>query len=112
MHFLFGLAVLLVIALVPLWIGALIVGARRSNPAICFVALIVAAFFLVLLTMFVHHGLLLSVLTSALAYSLVLEVNYLKALGVAAIQLVLTWLLVVMFAAAYIGPRLIRVFHV
>jgi hypothetical protein len=109
---LLGLALLLAIALVPLWIGTLVVGAKRSNPAICLVALIVAAFFFVLLILFVRHGLLLSVFTSALAYALVLEVNYLKALAVAAIQLVLTWLVVVMFAAANIGPGLVRIFHV
>ena len=80
---LLGLALLLVIALVPLWIGALVVGAKRSNPGICFLALIVAAFFVLLLSIFVRHGLLLSVLTSALAYALVLEVNYLKALAIA-----------------------------
>jgi hypothetical protein len=109
---LLGLVVLLVIALVPLWIGAVVVGAKRSDPAFCFVALIVAAFFMLVLSLFVRHGLLLSVLTSALAYGLVLETNYLKALAIAAIQLVLTWLIVVLFAAAWIGPRLVRVFHV
>jgi hypothetical protein len=109
---LFGLVLLLAIALVPLWIGAVVVGAKRSNPGICFVALIVAAFCVLLLSIFVRHGLLLSVLTSALAYALVLETSYLKALAIAAIQLVLTWLIVIMFAAVYIGPRLVRVFHV
>jgi hypothetical protein len=109
---LLGLALLLAIALVPLWIGATIVGAKRSGFGICFVALIVAAFFVLLLSSFVRHGLLVSVLTSALAYTVVLEVDYLKGLAIAAIQLVLTWLFVVVFAAALIGPRLVRVFHV
>jgi hypothetical protein len=107
-----GLVILLVIALVPLWIGAVVVGARRSDPGTCLVALIVAAFFVLLLSIFVRHGLLLSVLTSALAYALVLGVDYLRALAVAAIQLVLTWLLVVIFGAAWIGPRLVHVFRV
>jgi hypothetical protein len=108
---LLGLALVFAVALAPLWIGARMTGAKRADFALCLVALIVAAFFVLLLTTYVRHGLLVSVLTSALAYTVVLELEYLKALAIAAIQLVLTWLFVVVFAAALVGPRLMRVFH-
>jgi hypothetical protein len=107
-----GLALLLAIAFVPLWIGARVCGAKRSDVGTCAIALIVAAFFVIVLTMFVRHGLLISVVTSALAYTLVLGADVFRSFAIAAVQLVLTWIVVVVFAAAWIGPRLVRVFHV
>jgi hypothetical protein len=107
-----GIAVLLLIAFVPLWIGTNVAGAGRQGPGPAFVALIVAAMVIVLMVMFVHHGLLLSVFATALVYMLVVETTYFKGLAISTIQLVTTWLVVIFFAARYVGPRVSHIFHV
>jgi hypothetical protein len=107
-----GIAVLLLIAFVPLWIGTNVAGASRQGPGPAFVALIVAAMVIVLMVMFVHHGLLLSVFPTAVVYMLVVETTYFKGLAISTIQLVTTWLVVIFFAARYVGPRASHIFHV
>jgi hypothetical protein len=107
-----GIAVLLLIAFVPLWAGANFAGARHKGPGPAFIALIVAALVIVLMVLFVRHGLLLSVFASALIYTLVIGTTYFNGLAIAAIQLVTTWLVVIFFAARYVGPRVSHIFHV
>ena len=112
MFFLVGIVLVLAFWLVPIKIGALAVGAGRTTFGACLLALLVSWFFVMILTMGLRHGVFLSVLTSALAYKLVLDTTYVKGLAIAAIQLVVTWLFVLAIGVAIMGPVVNQVFRV
>ena len=107
-----GIALVLFIALVPIKVGAMLVRARRDGLGACLLALIVAAVFAWVLHRFVPHGQVLTVLTSALAYMLVLDTDYIKGLAIAALQFAVTWFLVLTLGATLVGPYVYRAFHI
>ena len=108
-----GFILLLLFWLVPIKIGAVMVGAGRTGLGWCFLASVAAWFFLILFSMILWHGgVLLSVFTTALAYMLVLQTTYLKGLAIAAIQFVVTWIFVLVAGAAMVGPMVSGVFRV
>jgi hypothetical protein len=108
-----GFILLLLLWLVPIKIGAIMVGANRTGLGACFLASVAAWFFLILFSLVLWHGgVLLSVFTTALAYMLVLQTTYLKGLAIAAIQFVVTWLFVFIAGAAFVGPTMYGVFRV
>jgi hypothetical protein len=98
-----AIAIVLVLSVVPVMVGAHVVGARRKGFWICLAALMLASVisgFAVRL----FHGLgVLAVFASALGYMLVLDTSYLRGLAIAAIQGVLTVVLVVALAVTAIG---------
>ena len=100
-------AIVLFISVVPVMVGARVVGARRNGFWICLGALLIAA----LISWFavrLFHGLgILGIFASALGYMLVLDTTYLRGLGIAVIQMVLTVVLVFVLMATAIGS----IFH-
>jgi len=100
---LIAIALVLFVSVVPVMVGARVVGAKRNGFWICLGALLLAS----LISWFavrLFHGLgLLGIFASALGYMLVLDTTYLRGLGIAVIQLVLTVVLVVVLMATAIG---------
>jgi hypothetical protein len=100
---LIAIAIVLFISVVPVMVGARVVGARRDGFWICFGALLIAS----LISWFavrLFHGLgILGIFGSALGYMLVLDTTYLRGLGIAVIQLILTVVLVFVLMATAIG---------
>src|SRR3954468_8311982 len=103
--FLVVLALVLVLCVIPVKIGASVVGAKRDGLLPCFVALVLASLIGGLAARYVHLGRaavhrfhlagVLSVFVAALVYMLVLDTTYLRGLAVAVIQYALTVLLVI-----------------
>lgn len=100
---LIAIAVILFVSVVPVMVGARVVGARRNGFWISFGALLIAG----LISWFavrLFHGLgILGIFGSALGYMLVLDTTYLRGLAIAAIQMVLTVLLVIVLAVTALG---------
>jgi hypothetical protein len=100
---LIAIAIILFISVVPVMVGARVVGARRDGFWICFGALLIAG----LISWFavrLFHGLgILGIFASALGYMLVLDTTYLRGLGIAVIQMILTVVLVFVLMATAIG---------
>lgn len=101
-----AIAIVLFISVVPVMVGARVVGARRNGFWIAFAALLIAN----LIVAFAFHLFrnlgFLSIFAAALGYMLVLDTTYLRGLGIALIQLVLTVLLVVALVMSSIGAML------
>jgi hypothetical protein len=116
--FLVVLALVLVLCVIPVKIGASVVGATRDGLLPCFVALVLASLVGGLAARYVHLGGaavhrfhlggVLSVFVAALVYMLVLGTTYLRGLAVAVIQFALTVLLVMALAGTFVGPTLHR----
>lgn len=110
------LAVVLVLSILPVKLGASVVGAKRAEWPMCFVALVVAS---VACGFAVHQlrlgsgsmaivGIVLSVLLAGLVYMLVLGTTYPRGLAVSLIQWAGSALLVVVLASTVLGPTLHR----
>lgn len=118
--FLLVIALVLAICIVPVKVGASLVGAKRDHLAACFGALVIALLAGSFITTHVRLGVpslhlggtaihltdLLVVLVAALVYMLVLGTTYLRGLAVAVIQYALTIVLVVVLASTFVGPTL------
>ena len=104
--FLLAIAIVLFVSVVPVMVGARVVGARRNGFFICLGALLIAG----LISWFAvrtFHGLgFLGIFASALGYMLVLDTTYLRGLGIAVIQAVLTVLLAVVVAVTVLGTAI------
>jgi hypothetical protein len=101
--FLIAIVIALLVAVVPVMIGARIVGARRTGFWHSLVALIVS-YLIVAVAVRLLHGLgLLSIFAAALGYMLILDTTYLRALAVVIIQYVLAAILFVILAIALFG---------
>lgn len=101
-----AIAIVLFIAVVPVMIGARIVGARRNGFWIAFAALLVAYFIEAFaLHLFRNLG-ILSLFVAALAYMLVLDTTYLRGLCIALIQMALTVILVLVLVLSSLGAML------
>ncbi len=104
--FLIAVAVILFVSVVPVMVGARVVGARRNGFWICFGALLIASF-IGWFAVRAFHGLgVLGIFASALGYMLVLDTTYLRGLGIAVIQAVLTVLLAVVVAVTILGTTI------
>jgi hypothetical protein len=100
---LIAIALVLFVSVVPVMVGARVVGAKRNGFWICLGALLIASL-ISWLAVRLFHGLgILGIFASALGYMLVLDTTYLRGLGIAVIQLVLTVVLVVVLMATAIG---------
>ena len=100
---LIAIALVLFVSVVPVMVGARVVGARRNGFWICLGALLIASL-ISWLAVRLFHGLgILGIFASALGYMLVLDTTYLRGLGIAVIQMVLTVVLVVVLMATAIG---------
>jgi hypothetical protein len=101
--FVIALVIALLVAVVPVMIGARIVGARRTGFWHSLVALVVS-YLIVAVAVRLLHGLgLLSIFVAALGYMAILDTSYLRALAVVIIQYVLAALFVVILAATLFG---------
>ena len=101
--FLVVIALVLFVSVVPVMVGARIVGARRNGFWISFGALLLASvmYWFAVRTL---HGLgLLAIFASALGYMLVLDTSYLRGLAIAVIQAVLSVILVIVIAMTALG---------
>lgn len=100
---LIAIAIILFVSVAPVMVGARVVGAKRNGFWICLGALLIAS----LISWFavrLFHGLgILGIFASALGYMLVLDTTYLRGLGIAVIQMVLTVVLVVVLMATAVG---------
>jgi hypothetical protein len=103
------LALVLAISIVPVKIGASVVGAKRDGLVACFVALVLASLIGGFAARHFHLGGALSVFVAALVYMLVLDTTYLRGLGVACIQFALSIVLLIALSATAVGPMLHRV---
>jgi hypothetical protein len=100
---LIAIALVLFVSVVPVMVGARVVGAKRNGFWICLGALLIASL-ISWLAVRLFHGLgILGIFASALGYMLVLDTTYLRGLGIAVIQMVLTVVLVVVLMATAIG---------
>ena len=102
------IALVLAISVIPVKIGASLVGAKRDGLLACFVALVLASLIGGFAARHFHLGGALSVFVAALVYMLVLDTSYLRGLAVAVIQFALSVLLVIALAATFVGPMLHR----
>jgi hypothetical protein len=93
----------LLVTVVPVMIGARIVGAKRTGFWICLLAILVAGLIAGIALGMFRGGGLLSVLADALAYMLILDTTYLRGLAIALIQWVLTAVLAVAAAMLIFG---------
>jgi len=98
-----ALVIILFIAVVPVMIGARVVGARRTGFWISLAALIVSYLIVGFALRVFHAGGAFSVFAAAIGYMLILDTTYLRGLAVALIQYVLTVVLAVIVAAALFG---------
>ena len=103
------LALVLAISIVPVKIGASVVGAKRDGLVACFVALVLASLIGGFAARHFHLGGALSVFVAALVYMLVLDTTYLRGLAVAVIQFALSIVLLIALSATVVGPMLHRV---
>ena len=103
---LIAIAIVLFISVVPVKIGAHVVGARRRSFGVCFAAIVIAWLIVWLATHLFHNLGLLSVFVTALGYMLVLDTTYLRGLGIALIQIALTILLVFALVVSSLGAML------
>ena len=104
--FLLAIAIVLFVSVVPVMVGARVVGARRNGFFICLGALLIAGL-ISWLAVRTFHGLgFLGIFASALGYMLVLDTTYLRGLGIAVIQAVLTVLLAVVVAVTVLGTAI------
>lgn len=106
--FLVAIALVLVLSVIPVKIGAHVVGARRTGFWACFAALVVAGLIGGWAVHAVRLGAALSVFASALGYMVILDTTYLRGLAIAVIQGVLTVLLVIALAATALAPFMHR----
>ena len=103
------IALVLAISVIPVKIGASVVGAKRDGLVACFVALVLASLIGGFAARHFHLGGALSVFAAALVYMLVLDTSYLRGLAVAVIQFALSVVLVIALATTFVGPMLHRV---
>ena len=103
------LALVLAISIIPVKIGASVVGAKRDGLVACFVALVLASLIGGFAARHFHLGGALSVFVAALVYMLVLDTTYLRGLAVAVIQFALSIVLLIALSATVVGPMLHRV---
>jgi divalent metal cation (Fe/Co/Zn/Cd) transporter len=103
---LIAIAIVLFVSVVPVMIGARVVGARRNGFWICLGALLIATL-IAGFAVRAFHGLgLLAIFASALGYMLVLDTTYLRGLAIAVIQGVLTVLLAIVVAVTVLGTAI------
>ena len=111
---LLALVVALLIIVVPVMIGARIVGARRTGFGICLLALLVSYLIVGFALRLFHGGGLVAVLAAALGYMLILDTTYLRGLAIALIQNVLTVvfaLVAMMLLAGSLSAGINRLLH-
>ena len=98
-----ALVIALFVCVVPVMIGAHVVGARRKGFWISLVALVVSYLIVGFALRLFHGGGALAVFAAALGYMLILDTTYLRGLAVAVIQYILTIVLAVVVAATIFG---------
>ena len=98
-----AIVIALLVCVVPVMIGAHIVGARRRGFGISLVALIVSYLIVGFALRLFHGGGALAVFAAALGYMLILDTTYLRGLAVAVIQYILTIVLTIVVAATLFG---------
>jgi hypothetical protein len=98
-----AIAVILLVLVGPVMVGARVVGAGHQGFWRCFGALFVAGFIgAIAVRMFGNLG-FLSVFGSAIGFSWVLDTTYLRGLAIALIQTLLAVVLVVVLMATALG---------
>ena len=101
--FLIALVIALLVAVVPVMIGARVVGARRTGFWHSLLALIVS-YLIVAAALRLLHGVgLLSIFAAALGYMWILDTSYLRGLAVVFIQYILAAVFVIILAATLFG---------
>ena len=97
------IAVVLFVSVIPVKIGAHVVGARRTDFLVCLAALLVASLISGFAVRAFHFGGVLAIFVAALGYMLILDTTYLRGLVIAFLQIVLTVALVFALAATVFG---------
>ena len=90
MEILIGFIIITLIAILPIHLAGKMVDAKRTSFGWCLLAIILAAVFQFIGQSVSFYGFLLSPLIAALAYSIVMKTTYLKGIGIAVLQFVLT----------------------
>ena len=106
-----ALILAIVILVIPVKIGAHMVGAGRTGFWHCLAALVVSGLISGFALRAFHIGGALSIFVVALGYMLILDTTYLRALAIAVISAVLAALIAFALAATILAPQLHRLMH-
>jgi hypothetical protein len=104
--FLIAIALVLLIAVVPVMVGAHLVGARNKTFGVSFAAIVIGYLLVWLAALHFRNLGLLAIFITALVYMLVLGTTYLRGLGIVLIQYVLTILIVFVLLMTSLGAML------
>jgi hypothetical protein len=97
------LAIVLLIVVAPVMIGARIVGARRTGFWMSLLAMIVSYLIVGVAVRMFHGGGLLAFFAAPLGFMLILDTTYLRGLGIVVLQYVITAVIVVVLAFTALG---------
>ena len=102
-----AIAIALLVIVGPVMVGARIVGAGRSGFWICVGALLLSNVLVTIAAHLFHRlGIVAGIFAAALAYMMVLDTTYLRALAICAIQFGITALVVVVLVFTFVGSLL------
>jgi hypothetical protein len=97
------LAIVLLIVVAPVMIGARIVGARRTGFWMSLLAMIVSYLIVGVAVRIFHGGGLLAFFAAPLGFMLILDTTYLRGLGIVVLQYLITAVIVVVLAFTALG---------
>ncbi len=97
------LAVVLLIVVAPVMIGARIVGAGRTGFWMSLLVMIVSYLIVGVAVRMFHGGGLLAFFAAPLGFMLILDTNYLRGLGIVVLQYVITAVIVLVLAFTALG---------
>ena len=100
------LAIVLLIVVAPVMIAARIMGARRSGFWMSLLAMIVSYLIIGVAVRLFHGGGLLAFFAAPLGFMLILHTTYLRALGIAVLQYLITALLWIVLAFTALGSMI------
>jgi len=97
------LAIVLLIVVAPVMIGARIVGAGRTGFWMSLLAMIVSYLIVGVAVRMFHGGGLLAFFAAPLGFMLILDTTYLRGLGIVVLQYVITAVIVLVLAFTALG---------
>ena len=108
MELILAIGLVTVLLIVPIKIAASMVGAENTGIGYCFLAILFSAILQFVVNIFVPSqsevlGLLIALPLTAICYAYVLGTTFLKGIGIAIIQFVVTLLVVLVMALAVSG---------
>jgi hypothetical protein len=100
------LAIVLLIVVAPVMIGARIVGARRTGFWMSLLAMIVSYLIVGVAVRIFHGGGLLAFFAAPLGFMLILDTTYLRGLGIVVLQYVITAVVALVIAFTALGSMI------